>query len=107
MKLQKADDGMLIFYCQGCGQCHGVNDSWTFNNDFERPTFSPSILVRGTEHITDEEHAKIMRGEHVEPRRFVCHSFVKNGAIEYLNDCTHELAGKTVELLDEELWFKD
>lgn len=28
----------------------------------------------------------------------ICHSFVRNGKIEFLSDCTHELAGKTVEL---------
>ncbi|MGC4033677.1 MAG: hypothetical protein QM754_18485 [Tepidisphaeraceae bacterium] len=27
-----------------------------------------------------------------------CHSFVRDGQIEFLGDCTHELAGKTVPL---------
>jgi hypothetical protein len=27
----------------------------------------------------------------------VCHVFVKAGEIQYLSDCTHELAGKTVQ----------
>ena len=30
----------------------------------------------------------------------VCHSFVTDGKIRYLNDCTHHLKGQTVELLD-------
>lgn len=30
----------------------------------------------------------------------ICHSFVTGGKIRYLNDCTHHLKGKTVELLD-------
>ena len=29
-----------------------------------------------------------------------CHSFIRDGKIQYLNDCTHEFAGKTVELPD-------
>jgi hypothetical protein len=107
MKLSKADDGMLIFYCEGCGMAHGCNDRWTFNGDFEKPTFSPSILVRGTQRITDEEHDLIMAGKRIEPRPFVCHSFVTDGKIQYLNDCTHSLAGQTVELIDEEEWYKD
>jgi hypothetical protein len=30
----------------------------------------------------------------------ICHSFIKNGKIQYLSDCTHELKGKTVQLTD-------
>jgi hypothetical protein len=29
-----------------------------------------------------------------------CHSFVTNGKIQFLADCTHKLAGQTVELPD-------
>jgi hypothetical protein len=107
MKLRKTSDGMLMFYCQGCEQCHGVNNRWTFNGDFEQPTFSPSILVRGTVRVTDEEAKRIMDGEKIEPKKFICHSFVENGKIRFLNDCTHELAGQTVELYEEERWFED
>jgi hypothetical protein len=28
----------------------------------------------------------------------LCHSFVRDGRIEFLSDCTHSLAGQTVEL---------
>jgi hypothetical protein len=31
-----------------------------------------------------------------------CHIFVRDGKIQFLNDCTHELAGKTVPM--EPLW---
>jgi hypothetical protein len=27
-----------------------------------------------------------------------CHSFITDGKIEFLSDCTHSLAGQTVEL---------
>ena len=27
-----------------------------------------------------------------------CHSFVTDGKIRFLNDCTHEMAGETVDL---------
>lgn len=57
---------------------------WDFNGDFERPTFSPSMLARCT------------LGK--ERRPHVCHSFVREGRIEYLGDCTHAMAGQTVEL---------
>jgi hypothetical protein len=38
-------------------------------------------------------------GEKQEQR--VCHSFVTDGRIQFLSDCTHELAGQTVDLPDD------
>jgi len=61
------------------GQAH-----WEFNGDMERPTFSPSILSRMTRRDVP----------------FVCHSFIRDGQVEFLSDCTHALAGKTVPLPD-------
>lgn len=58
---------------------HGVGKSWEFNGDFEKPTFSPSILVTG------------MLGQR-------CHSYVKNGVIQFLGDCHHKLKNQTIEL---------
>jgi hypothetical protein len=73
----------LIFWCPGCEQAHGPkiegDAPWTWNSDREKPTISPSILV--TYH---------------DDRR--CHSFVREGNIEFLSDCTHKLSGKTVPL---------
>lgn len=89
------------FICPGCKQVHRVNvfgDGWGFNKDINKPTLTPSILVRSTVTLTDEEIAIVMAGGKVEPRKLVCHSFVKEGKIEFLNDCTHSKAGTTVEL---------
>lgn len=58
---------------------------WTFNGDIHRPTIAPSILVRG---------------HRDEVGNFICHSFVTDGKIQFLSDCTHELAGQTIELPD-------
>ena len=30
----------------------------------------------------------------------VCHTFVTDGRIQYLGDCTHALAGQTVDMID-------
>jgi hypothetical protein len=68
------------FFCPGCKCGHGFNaQRWAFNGDLERPTLNPSLLLFGV-------------------RR--CHSFVRDGMIEFLADCDHELAGKTVPLED-------
>lgn len=43
-----------------------------------------------------------MRGESPLPAPvpFVCHSFVVDGRIQFLGDCTHELVDKTVDIPD-------
>lgn len=101
----------LMFWCPGCDHAHGISTGpggWGFNGDFERPTFTPSLLVRSG-HYRDgwkagdacwctfyalPEHAS-------DPRKFVCgicHSFVTLGRIQFLDDCTHHLKGQTVEI---------
>jgi hypothetical protein len=82
------------FYCPGCKYNHiyfvkGFNKIWQFNGDVDNPTFTPSLLNRIP--ATDKE-----------AERNRCHLFVKNGRIEYCNDCFHELKGKTVEMEDTE-----
>lgn len=72
------------FYCPGCKSLHQCDDRWGFNGDRERPTFEGSVLVHGEESIS-------------RPR---CHSYVKDGRIQYLGDSTHALAGQTVDLPD-------
>jgi hypothetical protein len=102
--LRTADGGRLMFRCPGCATAHqiqfgeGSGPRWGFNGDYDRPTFTPSVLVRGTRPITDDEHRRIMAGETIKPEPLVCHSFVTDGQIQFLGDCTHALAGQTVPL---------
>lgn len=91
------------FHCPGCDGKHAVSTNpaggWKWNGDSDKPTLSPSVLVRGTKPMTDEEHAAAMRGEGCPtPVPTVCHSFVTDGRIQFLGDCTHALAGQTVDL---------
>lgn len=82
--------GYYSFHCPGCGYSHvyttkeavAAKLQWDFNGDTNSPTFSPSLLNRGGRH--GSEH--------------ICHLFVRNGSIEFCSDCTHALAGKTVEM---------
>lgn len=80
---------MHFLWCPGCDDIHRVNSAiqdvdpgenitWEWDGD---KTFSPSILVTGG---ANDVH---------------CHSFVRNGSWEFLPDCTHRLAGKTVSLM--------
>ncbi len=87
--------GYLIA-CPGCGAHHAIytevvnrlNARWSFNGDLEKPTFSPSIKSTWTQ------------GENHIPQ--ICHFFVRNGKIEYCEDCTHDLRGKTVPMIEME-----
>lgn len=60
--------------------------NWTWNGDVEKPTLKPSILTKGGH----------------PDRQQVCHCFVNDGMVQFLDDCTHEFAGTTVELLEVE-----
>lgn len=55
---------------------------WTFNGDMDRPTFSPSMLL----------YPNAIHGRE--------HFFVRDGKIEYLQDCDHPMAGMTVDMVD-------
>jgi Family of unknown function (DUF6527) len=84
-------EGYYYFECPGCKCEHYINTNpnigavWTFDGNFEAPTVSPSLLVT----IPRRKGAPL-----------VCHSFIRNGKIEFLSDCTHELAGQTVDMID-------
>ena len=85
MTKKEPDGGQkYCFHCPACGFAHwfviGGKYSWTWNNDPNNPTISPSILAYADD--------------------FRCHSFVKNGKIKYCNDCTHSMKGQTIDLPD-------
>jgi hypothetical protein len=72
------------------GTCTGT-PNWTWNGSVDSPTLKPSILTKGGWRKCLET------GEYVE---HVCHSFVNDGKVQFLSDCTHEFAGQTLDLLD-------
>lgn len=107
--------GQYMFYCIGCEQHHAVyiqgeylpnekGPRWTWNGSKELPTFSPSILIQyhiWTPPVTAENHDQ-WKKEPWEQKKvnFVCHTFIRDGNIQYLGDCTHKLAGQTIPLPD-------
>lgn len=64
--------------------------NWSWNGSVDAPTLRPSVLTRWTAG-DGEWHPGSDR---------VCHSFVNDGKVQFLGDCTHELAGQTLELID-------
>lgn len=89
----------LAFVCPGCIKMVGgsglhmlaVNTdikspSWNWNGNLEKPTLTPSILTgKGSKNI--------------------CHSYLTDGVFKYLEDCTHEFAGKNIAMLPLPDWF--
>ena len=82
IKTQDGSIGGVMIYCPGCKTHHVFDSRWKFNGDYEKPTFNPSMLVNQNDPKTR------------------CHSFVRDGKIQFLSDCAHELKNQTVELPD-------
>lgn len=81
---EKFHHTQYFYMCLGCGyeHCFALRKDGghhEFNMDLDKPTVFPSLL------------------ENRNPNR-VCHSFMKDGKIQYLGDCHHSLAGQTIEL---------
>jgi len=91
-KIEYIDDGKKIhhdqylYHCPGCKYEHAFalnteGGHHSFNGDLNNPVVSPSLV-----HDFSPNHE----------RR--CHSYIKDGKIQFLSDCWHELKGQTVEL---------
>ena len=83
------------FWCPGCAEAHSLRvgqsggPNWSFNDNVDAPTFRPSLLV--TWRVPPPR-------EPDDPPDRICHSFITDGRIQFLGDCTHGLAGQTVPL---------
>jgi hypothetical protein len=98
------------FYCPGCKGFHtiyvnGGTYTWGWNGSKEKPTFTPSILIRTGCHapqFNSNQHCwctyELRIGKKSPFKCGTCHSFVTDGKIQFLSDCSHELAGQTVDL---------
>lgn len=88
-KISLGGDTYICFYCSGCEESHGFvvvrkgskGPVWTWDENLESPTFSPSLKITSS-----------WKG-----KERICHLFLKSGKIQYLADCTHSFAGKTIE----------
>jgi hypothetical protein len=74
----------VAFECPGCGSIHFCpidNDGWKLTGTDEKPTLRPSVrTMMGNDHR--------------------CHLYITDGEIQYLGDCDHDMAGKTVPMRD-------
>lgn len=90
-KVKSMGGNTWFFKCLGCETNHAFSDkAHEFDGNLDCPTISPSVLCTGYAHSKDPAFPY---GKPIK-----CHSFVKNGMIQYLSDCEHPLAGQTIEL---------
>lgn len=109
-KLRSAEGGLLMFFCLGCHEFHHVRvigrDAWRYNGNADAPTFTPSVLVTSGHYNKEHDGKSCWCTYNAANKMKVpfkchrCHSFVENGRIQFLGDCTHGLAGQTVDLPD-------
>lgn len=98
-KLCGANKARFLYWCDGCETLHVCTilpeqgrPHWDWNGSLETPTLSPSVLNR-TGRAVDPAFVP----ESGDPPE-VCHTFIRNGVVEFLADCTHALAGQSVPL---------
>jgi hypothetical protein len=75
-----------LFNCPGCGFEHMIpihSDTWCYNGCLKKPSLSPSFKIWGVADVGPEEI----------PTPYLCHSFIVQGRIQFLDDCTHSLRG--------------
>ncbi len=85
----------VMTWCPGCEQAHpfrvkGRTVTWEWDGNLEAPTFSPSYLT--------------WSGDRDNPTSR-CHSFLRAGVWEFLQDSTHSLAGQSVPMVDLPDWL--
>ncbi len=102
------------FMCPGCGHTHQIKVKvpdipksgfeWEWNGSFDIPTFTPSVFIKTGHYCSGgpaEKDCAMCNRAKLRGRKSmcgICHSFVTGGKIRFLGDCTHHLAGQTVDL---------
>lgn len=97
LRICGAGDAYGVFYCPGCERGHTVrvvgNGAWGWNGDADCPTLTPSVLLT----YNGADAGEDLDGAGRAPPA-ICHSFITDGHIRFLDDCTHHLVGQTVPL---------
>lgn len=100
----------ITWWCPGCKSPHSVpvNPGWSWDGSVEAPTLSPSVLVTSGHFIEGQADMECWCGYNAtalaandEPSGSECvrcHTFIRGGVIEFLSDCSHGLAGRTVPI---------
>ena len=94
----------VSFFCPGCQESHTINTTWQITGTDERPTVAPSVLMMSGHYAPGHKPGscwctyKLDHPGEWSPTCRRCHSFIRDGQIQFLSDCSHALAGQTVSL---------
>ena len=108
VKIQKLSgaENQRLYWCPACKIHHVIDDKWTYTGTEEKPTVRASVKahwVKTPDPMPRDEDDKLILGKDGRIKGaedMVCHHFITDGEIKYLNDCTHEFAGKTLPMED-------
>lgn len=98
----------ITIQCPGCRTRHVIpvrgdtevptdpRATWRFNGSYEKPTLDPSVRI---EYPHPDASSLTGKASDAEARVMVtCHFNLTSGRIHYHGDCTHKLAGRSVDL---------
>lgn len=97
-------------WCPACKEMHRLPNTWSFNGDVNKPTFSPSFKHSGIQTVKDEngkwtgEWKLDANGKGIP---FVCHYILTNGILNFCGDCTHSMSGQSVPLPELPAYYRD
>jgi len=89
-------------WCPGCEEMHIVPDTWSFDGNLERPTFTPGFKLTCIQRILADGEwiGEWQRDANGKIIPMVCHYILTAGILNFCADSTHELSGKSVALPD-------
>lgn len=77
-----------LIWCVACKCGHNIpTPRWSFDNNLESPTFTPSVRLSYRDPDTGVEKTH-------------CHFNVTNGQIVYHGDCPHSMTGRTIPMVE-------
>lgn len=100
MLIKRTTDGW-VFYCPACGEWpHGhyhvaFDKGWKFDGNFESPTITPSLKIRGRWSNKDAQ-GLIPESQPDD----ICHISVAKGMLQFHDDCTHRFRNQKVPMVN-------
>lgn len=83
--------GRYMHWCPACEELHQLPDSWKFNGDVDRPSFSPSFKHSGFRAVVKDGHwtGEWHRGADGKPLDGTCHYVITDGQTHFYPDSWH------------------
>jgi hypothetical protein len=102
MKIRKASEGRISFFCPACNHPHAIpvegDNAFRWNGDSDYPSIAQIIEVHGLIPNDHPDLIKALKGEPYPQHDTLCKCSVYLGRISFHPHCTHAFAGATVDL---------